>query len=123
MRILLVEDHGMVRKTICAQLQALGHEVSQAEDGSEALAKLERADSYYDLLLTDIRMPGKLDGWSVAEHARRVHPKLPVLYATAFSNTPYRPVPRSIVLKKPFTTQMLSESLSRLCDQAGGLSH
>ncbi|MGX9428850.1 MULTISPECIES: response regulator [Bradyrhizobium] len=54
------------------------------------------------MLVTDVRLPGKLDGWQIAEHCRESHPELPVIYATGYSPTTPHPVPSSRIVKKPF---------------------
>jgi len=68
--------------------------------------------------MTDIRMPGVPDGWGLAKYARRRHPDMPVLYATAYSTQPVQAVPHSILLKKPFTATMLASSIAKVCDGA-----
>jgi CheY-like chemotaxis protein len=54
-----------------------------------------------DVLVADIVLPGKVDGWQIAECCREFDPKLPVIYATGFSPIDARPVPGSLCLRKP----------------------
>jgi DNA-binding NtrC family response regulator len=55
-----------------------------------------------DALFTDIRLPGRVDGWDIAEHCRNVDPELPVVYATGYSHATHRPVPGSRFFHKPY---------------------
>jgi DNA-binding NtrC family response regulator len=55
-----------------------------------------------DVLITDIGLPGNVDGWQIAERYREHDPGLPVIYATGFSPVQPRPVPSSRFLQKPF---------------------
>jgi CheY-like chemotaxis protein len=68
LRILLAEDEALLRELTSEDLRDAGHWVACAEDGDMALKVLEQES--FDLLLTDIRMPGTLDGWELARTAR-----------------------------------------------------
>jgi PAS domain S-box-containing protein len=83
-RILLVEDNPMVREFACGQLRALGHEVREAANGREALALLEGGE-HFDLLFTDVVMPGGMSGSDLAEAARGLRPGLPVLFTSGYT--------------------------------------
>lgn len=85
-RILLVEDEMLVRVLAHEDLTDAGFEVIDASDGDEALAVL-RADQGFDLLLTDIKLPGGLDGHELAEHARQLIPGLKVIYASGLADS------------------------------------
>jgi CheY-like chemotaxis protein len=80
-RVLLVEDDWLVRLLMVETLEEAGLDVVQASDGDEAERLIDGADGF-DLLLTDVGMPGRLDGIGLAEHARERHPSLPVVYVT-----------------------------------------
>ena len=56
--------------------------VIEAATGEAALAHLSL--DAIDLLFTDVRLPGAVDGWRVARRARELHPELPVIYASGF---------------------------------------
>lgn len=100
MRILVVEDDPLVREFVVDALREAGFFVIHAADGEEALAWCGRRAA--DVLVTDIRLPGKIDGWQIAERCREHNPRLPVIYATGFSPVPPRPVADSLLLQKPF---------------------
>jgi CheY-like chemotaxis protein len=99
MKVLVVEDDELVREVAVEGLMEAGFEVVEAASAEEALARCE--EHVADVLFTDIRLPGSLDGWDVAEQCRETNPGLPVIYATGFSHVRPRPVPGSVWFQKP----------------------
>jgi signal transduction histidine kinase/CheY-like chemotaxis protein len=83
-RILLVEDDELVRAHVAMQLEQLGYRVVCAGSGPEALAVLAR-DQAFDLLFTDIVMPGGMNGRQLAEEACRRVPGLRVLFTSGYT--------------------------------------
>jgi CheY-like chemotaxis protein len=100
-RILLVEDEMLVRELAYEDLSDAGHEVTAAGSGDEALAIL-RGDPTFDVLFTDIRMPGEIDGWELASEARQIIPKLKIVYATGLNDDTGRMTPDDRMLTKPY---------------------
>jgi two-component system, cell cycle response regulator CpdR len=84
-RILIAEDDEPVRAFVRRALMIDGHEVSEAEDGAEALAILEQTQGAFDLLLTDIRMP-LMDGIALALAAAPQFPNLVILLMTGYAD-------------------------------------
>ncbi len=82
-RILLVEDDPGVRGFSAGNLRRLGYDVVAASDGHEALSILE-LDTSFDLLFSDIEMPGGLNGIQLAAQARALLPDLPVLFMSGY---------------------------------------
>ena len=80
-RILLAEDDDSLRGFLARALERAGHEVTACADGDEAVTFL---DEPWDLLLTDIVMPG-LDGIEVARQAAARHPGLRIMFITGFA--------------------------------------
>jgi len=83
-KILLVEDHDLVREQVTIQLGRLGYQVVVAEDGVEALEIL-KAMPDVRLLFTDVVMPRGLNGLELAAEAKKMRPDLPVLLTTGYS--------------------------------------
>ena len=83
-RVLLVEDEPLIRALIADEMTDAGYVVTEACNGREAMTALEAAPDF-DLLFTDIRLPGLLDGWAIAERARALNPDIGVVYATGYS--------------------------------------
>ena len=100
MRILFVEDDPLIREFTAEALRDEGYDVIQASNGEEALEWCKQQVA--DLLVTDIKLPGEVDGWQIAERCREHDPRLPVIYATGFSPVMARPVADSLSLKKPY---------------------
>ncbi|MBU3078549.1 response regulator [Sphingomonas sp. XMGL2] len=88
------------------ELVEAGFDVIEAADGEAAIRTLD-SGAAIDLLLTDIRLPGSKDGWSVARHARTTHPGLPVIYATGYSAEMVDLVPGGQLIRKPFLPAMM----------------
>ena len=85
--ILVVEDNEAVRANNTESLRELGYRVVAAGTGAEALRVLE-SEPGIELLLTDIGLPGGIDGRALAEAARRVRPSLRVLLTTGYDSDP-----------------------------------
>jgi CheY-like chemotaxis protein len=100
MRVLVVEDDDLVREMAVMSLTDEGFEVIEAATAEEGLDHC--AEHAADVLFTDIRLPGLLSGWDVAERCRESNPSIPVVYATGFSSAPPRPVPGGVMLYKPY---------------------
>lgn len=103
-KILLAEDDTALRGFLSASLEKAGHNVVACEDGLMALAVLEAEEGTFDLLLSDIIMPG-IDGIELSQRALRINPALKVLFITGFaamalSDAPSGDAPR--VISKPF---------------------
>ncbi|MFA4893020.1 response regulator [Brevundimonas sp.] len=83
--ILMVEDNAEVRLMGATLLEEAGFAVHQAGDADEALA-LVREGLAFDLLFTDIIMPGEMDGVALAAEVRRLRPGTPVLLTTGWGD-------------------------------------
>jgi signal transduction histidine kinase len=110
--ILVVEDHEDLRTYSLGVLREYGYHVLEAMDGPAALELLS-GSTHIDLLLTDVMLPGGLDGRRVADEARRARPGLKVLFTSGYSRDAIisngRLEPGVELLSKPFTSQALAE--------------
>ncbi|KWO49716.1 hybrid sensor histidine kinase/response regulator [Burkholderia sp. MSMB1459WGS] len=86
-RVLVVDDHPVNRTLQQSQLAALGYAADAADDGAAALRRC--ADTRYDLVLTDLNMPG-MDGYTLARVLRAQYPDLPVVASTAHASADER---------------------------------
>lgn len=111
-RILVVEDEEMVREIVVWTLEDMGFDVLGASSGDQAVDVL--GSSEIDLLLTDIRMPGGIDGWTLAEKARAAMPDLPVIYVSGFSHEPPRMTQGSVFVQKPLRSETLRRAMEDL---------
>jgi signal transduction histidine kinase len=113
--LLLVDDDPDVRGVTAAMLRDAGHEVLEAGDGADALEILRREGRRIDLVISDFAMPA-MNGVELAEAARRVIARLPVLFITGFAETRAlagyaRP---EETLRKPFLAQDLLNRIAAL---------
>lgn len=79
--ILVVDDESFVRRIVGRLLERAGYRVALAGDGREALAILSGSASGFDLVLTDVRMPG-MEGPELMTLARRIQPDLAFVFMT-----------------------------------------
>ena len=84
--VLVVEDEDAVRMVVCDALANLGYTVLEAEDGRSGLA-IADSGVQIDLLLTDVGLPGGMNGRQLADAARRQRPDLKVLFMTGYAAT------------------------------------
>ena len=79
--MLVVEDEFLIRLTLAEILADEGYVVLEADSGDDAL-KLLQSDPAIAILLTDIQLPGSLDGRALVRRAREDRPDLPVIFMT-----------------------------------------
>ena len=115
--VLLVDDEPTLVHMTMQMLARLGYNVSIASDGLEALNILESGDQHFDLLITDLNMPG-LTGDKLAVHVRDAYPGLPILLCTGYSESLTREnaatMGISAVLPKPVDMRRLALTAYRL---------
>ncbi|MCF4129784.1 response regulator [Methylobacterium sp. SyP6R] len=100
--VLIVEDSYMLLELLVTLCEQHGVETLTASSGEAALTLLREHGARIDWLLTDIRLPGLVDGWGVAEAYRRIQPLRPVIYSSTTANLNHPAVPGSIFVTKPF---------------------
>lgn len=109
MRILVVEDDSLIREFVVEALREQGFEVIHEE---EALEWCKRQVA--DVLVTDVRLSGEVDGWQIAERCREHDPELPVIYATGYSPVQPRRVPGSLLLQKPYHPDQIVQAVRQM---------
>lgn len=112
--VLIVEDSYILLemfRTICARC---GFGVLEASSGEDALTILRRGDVEIEWLLTDIALPGLVDGWDVADAFRASHPGCPVIYASAAAPGRARPVENSLFVRKPFQIHEMQDLVAAM---------
>jgi CheY-like chemotaxis protein len=114
--VLIVEDEALVREIALLEFEDAGFRVVEAGDGETALAAL--AGGKVDLLFTDIRLPGRIDGWSIARYARAIRPGVPVIYASGFPGDAMDLVPGGRFIPKPYRPTAIVELAHELSGAA-----
>jgi PAS domain S-box-containing protein len=115
--VLLVDDDDRVRAQVTRQLEAIGCVVTNCSDGHDALDVMA-SGARIDLLMTDVNMPGGLNGRQLADHARLLDPNLRILFSSGHTDDPILKTasrdPRSAFLAKPYRRTELAEKLAAL---------
>jgi CheY-like chemotaxis protein len=111
-RVLFVEDEFFIREWIAQSLSEQGFAVDSVTNAADALLHITRAP--IDVLLTDINLPGGMDGTALARRARELQPNLTIIYASARAATLKQEarVPGSVLLPKPYEPAVLGRLLA-----------
>ncbi len=114
-RVLIVEDEFLIRLTLSEVLADEGYTVVEAETADEAVKLLEEGPPI-DVLLTDIQLPGQLDGKALARHVRETHPDLPVIFMTGRPDTMEErgPDAKEIYVAKPYLPSEICAAVRRM---------
>jgi len=111
---LLVEDNEDVASVSAAYLEQLGYTVEVALNGSDALQKFQNGHSY-DLVFSDLLMPGSVTGLELARIVRNNHPHIPILLTTGYSQKAQEAVREGFfILRKPYDLQSLFKAICEL---------
>jgi CheY-like chemotaxis protein len=117
-RILVVEDEFLIRITLAELLEDAGHAVVTADSGKEALALLS-GDAGISLMLTDMSLPGGMNGLALMEAARQVRADLPVMFVTGRPDlAPPVTGPGMAVVAKPYAGSDILACIDRLMPKA-----
>ena len=115
--VLVVDDEPTVRMLIADTLAELGYQAIEAGDGASGLRVLE-SDARIDLLITDIGLPGGMNGNQLAEKARAKRPKLKVLFITGYAENAAisngHLEPGMHMLSKPFAIEKLATRIKTI---------
>ena len=131
-RILVVDDEKLIRWSLKENLERIGYQVVEAEDGEQAVQVLDGEGA--DLVLLDIRMPGKT-GLQVLEHINSRYPETPTILMTAYSSVagaveamrhgaydylvkPFNQEEVAVVVRKALDTTRLQRELRMLREEA-----
>jgi PAS domain S-box-containing protein len=114
--LLVVEDEERVRNIAVRTLQAAGFKVSAADSAEKALQLME--SQHFDLVFSDIVMPGKLDGKELANIIKRLFPDVPVQLTSGYDKTAELSGNQSLdILVKPYSNNQLIEKITAALTQ------
>ena len=109
-RVMVVDDEAVHRETLAALLMGGGIRVAPFERAQDALHELGR-DPAFDLILTDVLMPG-MDGIEFARQARRLHPSIPIVLVTGRDSAMDAALDDgTVALLKPYSAETLNSVL------------
>jgi signal transduction histidine kinase len=121
-RLLIVEDDPSVLGVGFETLQGLGYRCEYAVDAQAALARLE-VDQDFDLVFSDVVMPGPINGIDLARRCRASHPGLAVLLTSGYvGDAALQDVQEFDVLEKPYERSVLARRLRAVLDARPGFS-
>ncbi|MFZ2266084.1 MAG: PAS-domain containing protein [Azonexus sp.] len=110
--VLLVEDEPNVRRVVRQQLIDLGYPVIEAENGAQALEMIEHIPDIA-IIVSDIIMPGGINGRQLADWVRQHRPQLSILLMTGYADEDSEGASDLPLLAKPFVRQDLARALQR----------
>jgi CheY-like chemotaxis protein len=119
-RILVVEDDPLVQEFVVGQLKGLGYSTNAVSNGAEALAAVQAGQSF-DLLFTDVIMPGGMTGKELASEITRLRPATRVLYTSGYTDNAMiehgQLDPGALLLSKPYRRSELAQMVREALDQ------
>ena len=117
--VLLVENEEVLRNLVKELLEIKGYQVLQAVHGADALGLLQTHNGRIDLVLTDVNMP-QMSGSELAEHVRRDHPTLKVIFISGAASaenpaiSKFLETPGAAFIQKPFRLSALVSQVEQL---------
>ena len=117
--ILLVEDDFQLLAVLSSFLEDQGYSVLKSHSGQEAIDRVDLGEDF-DLLLTDVVMPGKVGGFELANYIRGVQPNVPIIYMSGYAVGPgdTECTVDAPLLQKPTTTADLTAAISKALGEA-----
>jgi PAS domain S-box-containing protein len=119
--ILVVDDEEILVDVISEMLTSMGYQVTASNGSNEALVKFTAAPADFDLVLTDMTMPG-LTGVQLSKRLRKIRPEIPIVLCTGYSHHLINRCPEELGLKaivmKPIQTGELARIIRMILDEA-----
>lgn len=122
--ILLVEDNPNVRRTAVRRLTDLGYVTIEADGGAAAL-EMVKSGLDFDLLLTDVVMPGGMSGYQLADELEKLRPGAKVLFTSGYTEMAangLKSMRRGSLISKPYTKRDLVRAIRSALDDGGSPS-
>jgi CheY-like chemotaxis protein len=114
--VLVVEDEVMVRLPISEYLRDCGYEVVEASDAREAIAAIDDMSGSVQLIFSDVRMPGQMDGFGLARWVSKHHPEIPVILTSGYCGERGMPdsIPGVRFIEKPYSQSQVAKRIAAL---------
>jgi len=117
--VLIVEDSPEVAEVTASLVEQLGYRTTRVENAIEALNRLQGGERI-DLVLSDIVMPGSMNGIALAHEINNRYPDIPVLLASGYSDVVQANESRFIILRKPFQLPALEKAMREVLERSSG---
>lgn len=121
--ILVLEDDEIIRSLMVDVLEEFGAHVTSFPSADEGMIFLERADDQVDLIVSDIQMPGLLNGFDLSRVVAHRWPSVPVLLTSGNTKMASELGCTVRFLPKPWSTQHLLECVQSALTQPGSMLH
>ena len=109
--VLVVEDEVIIRMSVVATLEDAGFAVLEAQNSAEALEQLAQ-HAEIDILLTDVRMPGRMNGLALVAQAHRDYPAIPAIVMSAHATAEEaRHAGAAGFITKPYSARMVVQTV------------
>ncbi|MEP7240293.1 MAG: response regulator [Devosia sp.] len=119
MHILVVEDEPLIRLGLASAVEDVGYTVTEAANADEAIRRLE-ADSSITLVITDVDMPGSMDGIRLAHYVNRRWPPVRLMVISGKAGVRADQLPEGArYMAKPYQEPQLLGTISALLGAAG----
>jgi CheY-like chemotaxis protein len=116
--ILVVEDNPEVAAVTASLVEQIGYRTLRADNATEALNLLQRGDQV-DLVLSDVVMPGSMNGIALAQAIGSRYPQIPVVLTSGYSDMVQTAASQFAVLRKPFQLPVLEKSIREALERGG----
>jgi CheY-like chemotaxis protein len=117
--VLIVEDSPEVAEVTASLVEQLGYRTTRVENAIEALNRLQGGERI-DLVLSDIVMPGSMNGIALAHEINNRYPDIPVLLASGYSDVVQANESRFVILRKPFQLPALEKAMREVLERSAG---
>jgi PAS domain S-box-containing protein len=117
--VLIVEDSPEVAEVTASLVEQLGYRTTRVENAIEALNRLQGGERI-DLVLSDIVMPGSMNGIALAHEINNRYPDIPVLLASGYSDVVQANESRFVILRKPFQLPALEKAMREVLERSVG---
>jgi two-component system NtrC family sensor kinase len=115
--VLVVEDNPEVAAVTASLVEQLGYRTLRTDNATDALARLQGGDKI-DLILSDVVMPGGMNGLALAQEIANHYPHIPVLLTTGYSEVVQTMSSRTPIIRKPFQLTVLEKSIREALQSA-----
>jgi len=117
--VLIVEDSPEVAEVTASLVEQLGYRTTHVENAIEALNRLQRGERV-NMVLSDIVMPGSMNGIALAHEINNRYPQIPVLLASGYSDVVQANESQFIILRKPFQLPALAKAMREILERVAG---
>ena len=110
---LIVDDEPAIRRYLQAVLNQQHLQTVEANDATDALRVVDQLGNSLDLILSDVKMPGDMDGVQLAHSVRNAYPAIPIILISGYSDSKEENTEGFELIPKPFSPETLLAAVER----------